>query len=157
MTETFQIGGTRLSLSKEDVEERLRDVLPERIRDLAVTIDGRQYPVKQAFAVATGLLRGNFTSHEAMRVFRRLSFPLTADSSATPDPPPRRSIFETTEELLCPQCNKPYVFRVSQQQAVFEGCSCPERKSPQSFPPNSIISWIGTSSIGFLRVPKKSA
>ena len=49
---------------------------PENIREVSVLVNGRRYPVKQALAESTGLLRGNFTSHDAMRVFRKLSLPL---------------------------------------------------------------------------------
>lgn len=145
MSETFRIGGQSISLGREDVENRLRNVTPESIRDLSVTINGVQYPVKQALAAASNLPKGDFTSHEAMRVFRRLGF-----TSRT------GSIFDTTEELLCPDCHKPYIFRVNSKQAVFEGCNCSVPKLPISLPQGSIISWIGTNGMGFLRVPKRS-
>jgi len=145
LSEIFRVGGRDLPLGREDVENRLRNITPGEIRDLSVTINGKQYPVKQAFAAASGLLKGDFTSHEAVRVLRRLGF--TSGSE---------SIFDTTEELLCPNCGKPYIFRVSSKQAIFEGCSCADPKLPVSFPEGSIISWIGTNGIGFLRVPKHS-
>lgn len=157
MIETFRIGGEALSLSRQDVEERLKNVVPEEVRDLSVSVNGLRYPVKQALADASGLLRGNFTSHEAMRVFRRLGFALNADSTVSRDVGRSKSIFDTTEELLCPECKKPYVFRVGQQQTVFEGCSCPEPKPLGNVRPGAIIWWIGTNGIGFLRVPRQSA
>lgn len=144
MAELFKIGGRSISLDREDVEKRLRNVPPEGIRDLSVTINGIQYPVKQALAAASGLSKSDFTSHEAVRVFFRLGF-----TSGT------ESIFETTEELLCPKCSKPYVFKVSSKQAVFEGCNCNVSTLPENLPQGSIISWIGTNGIAFLRVPKR--
>jgi len=84
----FTIGGVEFSLSKGEVEQRLRDVDPEIVREVSVEVNGRRYPVKQALADATGLLRGNFTSHDAMRVFRKLSLPLATgpmDASTFPE------------------------------------------------------------------------
>ncbi len=157
MRGTFTVGGSEFSLSRAEVESRLAGVQPEVIREIAVTINGAQYPVKQALAAATGLLRGNFTSHEAMRVFRRLSFPMGAESAPSPLPPARRSIFEDTEEILCPDCNKPYTFRtIAPGQMTFEGCNCEEKKTV-NFPPGSLVWTIGNTGLGFLRVPKHSA
>ena len=72
----FIVGGVEILLSKEDVERKLRGVEPKNIREVSVEVNGKRYPVKQALAEAAGLLRGNFTSHDAMRVFRKLSFPM---------------------------------------------------------------------------------
>jgi hypothetical protein len=69
----FTVGGVEILLSKEDVEQKLQTVEPENIREVSVLVNGRRYPVKQALAESTGLLRGNFTSHDAMRVFRKLT------------------------------------------------------------------------------------
>lgn len=38
-----------------------------------------KYPIKQAFAHVTGMQRGVFTSHDAMRVFRKLSLRIGPD------------------------------------------------------------------------------
>ena len=70
------MGGVEVFLSREDVEQKLQAVTPENIREVSVLVNGRRYSVKQALAESTGLLRGNFTSHDAMRVFRKLSLPL---------------------------------------------------------------------------------
>src|SRR5260370_19257864 len=77
----FTIGGVEVFLSKEDVEQKLRTVEPENIREVSVEVDGKRYPVKQALAEATVLLRGNFTSQDAMRVFRKLSLPMGTGQS----------------------------------------------------------------------------
>ena len=53
------------------------------ICDLFVEVERNKYPVKQALAEATGLQRGRFTSHDAMRVFRKLSLPIGPDESTT--------------------------------------------------------------------------
>jgi|SRR5215470_2807251 len=75
----FTVGGVSVLLNKEEIEGKLRAVMPEEIRELYVDVNGTKYPVKQAFAEATGLHRGTFTSHDAMRVFRKLSIPIGPD------------------------------------------------------------------------------
>jgi hypothetical protein len=77
----FTVGGVEFELSASDVEERLRDVEPEVIRELYVEVKGIMFPIKQAFAHVTGMQRGNFTSHDAMRVFRKLSLRIGPDSA----------------------------------------------------------------------------
>jgi hypothetical protein len=72
----FTIGGVGFSLSKGEVEQKLQNVEPEAVREVSVEVNGKRFPVKQALAEAAGLLKGNFTSHDAMRVFRKLSLPL---------------------------------------------------------------------------------
>src|SRR5207245_5810622 len=59
--------------SKEEVERSLSGVEAENVREVYVEVNGKKYPIKQAFAASTGLLRGGFTTHDAMRVFRKLS------------------------------------------------------------------------------------
>jgi len=75
----FTVGGRQILLSKEDVEQKLLPVMPEEVRELYAEVNGTRYPVKQALAEATGLHRGVFTSHDAMRVFRKLSIPVGPD------------------------------------------------------------------------------
>lgn len=72
----FTVGGTEFFLSREDVESRLKTVDPEEVREVYVEVLGQRFPVKQALSVAAGLLRGGFTTHDAMRVFRKLSLPV---------------------------------------------------------------------------------
>jgi hypothetical protein len=75
----FTVGGIPVFLNKEEVEQKLLLVMPEDVRELYVELNGTRYPVKQALAEATGLHRGTFTSHDAMRVFRKLSIPIGPD------------------------------------------------------------------------------
>jgi len=77
----FTVGGVQFTLSREDVEVKLKDVAPEPVRELYVMVNGQQFPIKQALAEAAGMQRGMFTSHDAMRVFRRLSIPIGPDES----------------------------------------------------------------------------
>lgn len=78
--EKFKIGGVEFFLSKGQVEQKLNGVEPEAVREVYVEVDKIKYPIKQALAVATGLLRGGFTTHDAMRVFRKLGLPVNTAS-----------------------------------------------------------------------------
>jgi len=71
--EKFTIGGVEFFLSKQAVEQKLNGVDPESVREVYVEVNGKRYPIKQALAAATGLMKGGFTTHDAMRVFRKLS------------------------------------------------------------------------------------
>src|SRR5258708_6699568 len=72
----FTIGGVEFLLSKQEVERKLSGLEPESVREVWVEVSGVRYPIKQALAAATGLLRGGFTTHDAMRVFRKLGIPV---------------------------------------------------------------------------------
>jgi hypothetical protein len=77
----FTVGGVQFDLSREDVEKKLQSVVPEPIRELFVEVNENRFPIKQALAEAAGLQRGMFTSHDAMRVFRKLSIPIGPDEA----------------------------------------------------------------------------
>lgn len=81
----FTVGGSEFFLSKGDVEQRLSRIQPEPIRELYVEVSNRQFPIKQAFADSTGMPRGGFTSHDAMRVFRKLNLRIGPDSATWPE------------------------------------------------------------------------
>lgn len=72
------IGGLKLSLSKDQVLQRLDAVVPEPVRTYAVRVGKRLYPCKQAIAVATGLPRAKFNAHQAYRVLERLGLEVVA-------------------------------------------------------------------------------
>jgi len=72
----FTIGGQAFSLSREQVEAKLKDVKPEQVRQVYVEVHKKKYPVKQALGEAVGLIRSSFTTQDAVRVFRRLSLPV---------------------------------------------------------------------------------
>lgn len=88
----FVLNGTRHSLDAETVRARVPAVPPDEVRTHWVEIDGRRWPPKQAFRVATGLVNEPFISHFAIGVFRRLGFatsPLPSESSANTEKSPR--------------------------------------------------------------------
>jgi hypothetical protein len=72
----FTVGGVQFELTREDVEAKLESVAPEPVRELFIEVKDNQFPIKQALAESAGLQRGMFTSHDAMRVFRKLGIPI---------------------------------------------------------------------------------
>jgi hypothetical protein len=72
----FTVNGEHMALSRSDVLNALSGIGPEPIRSHAVVVSGTAYPVKQAFAAATGLDRLDFTSATARRHLDRLGFEL---------------------------------------------------------------------------------
>jgi hypothetical protein len=73
----FTLGGRRMRLSRSEVERALRHVEPEAIRSHAVKVNGTLYPMKQAFARATGIDVADFTTHQARRQLKALGFPVS--------------------------------------------------------------------------------
>jgi Holliday junction resolvase-like predicted endonuclease len=72
----FTLNGLRYELSRAQVDERLAGAIPDAIQKHALRINGTWYPVRQAFAVATGLPRTEFTSHIARRHLAALGYEL---------------------------------------------------------------------------------
>ncbi len=71
----FRIGGLDLDLSKDGVEHKLATIKPQEIRKLYVQVKKKKFPVNQAFsAVAPELMKGEFQSHQALHVFKKLGF-----------------------------------------------------------------------------------
>lgn len=68
------IAGIGFTLESPQVEQRLRDVMPEPLDDHFVVVAGKRFPPKQAISVATGLDRADFNTHQARRVLSRLGF-----------------------------------------------------------------------------------
>lgn len=82
----FTVKGKRMQVTTEDVIRKIRTVTPGPIRKHAVTIDGVAYPVKQAFAAATGTDILDFDTNQARHWFQRLGFEVARvpDNGATP-------------------------------------------------------------------------
>ena len=89
----FTLGGQEFELGREDVERVLRHVAPSQVRKYYVTVHGRQYPVKQAIAAATGLGSDKFISTDAARVLRNMGFDVKR-------PDPIHTTVRTDSELL---------------------------------------------------------
>ena len=74
-----RVGGGRLRMDREDVIQKLRGVTPGRIQTHAVDVEGRLYPVKEAFHVVTGADVLDFNTNQARSVFKRLGFEVGRD------------------------------------------------------------------------------
>ncbi len=78
ITIEFTLGGRSYRVTTAEVESRLNGIQPEAIREHYVTVKGRDFPIKHAFAegVVPGIDRLDFTTAFARRVFQRLEFPV---------------------------------------------------------------------------------
>jgi hypothetical protein len=81
-----RVAGEDFELDAGSVERAVTGVDPEPIRDHYVVIGRRRYPPKQVIATVTGLDRGDFTTHQARSILRRLGFGVHRRGSV---PPPR--------------------------------------------------------------------
>jgi hypothetical protein len=72
----FVLGGRRYSITKEQVEDRMRGVEPEPGRQHFVEVNGLEYPVKQVLALVLGLSRLDFTTQTARNLLARLGLPV---------------------------------------------------------------------------------
>lgn len=73
----YTVAGLRGRLKRTDVVRKLKGVAPGPIREHTVEIGGVLFPIKQAFACATGVDVLDFTTNQARRVFKRLGFEVT--------------------------------------------------------------------------------
>jgi hypothetical protein len=74
----FVLNGAQHHLDFETVIERVRRAPPELVRTHGVWIEGLVYPVKQAFELASGVPRTEFTSHFALRHLGARGFDLVS-------------------------------------------------------------------------------
>jgi hypothetical protein len=81
----FTLKGKRYRLTRDQVLERLKRVTPEPPQKHVVEVDGRLFPVKHAFAVATGVDRGDFITTQARDILQRLEFRLRTVDDAYPE------------------------------------------------------------------------
>jgi hypothetical protein len=70
----FLLNGVVRHLDPDKVIEGVRGVPPEPVRAYRVRIESVTFPVKQAFELASGVSRAEFTSHTAMRHLSALGF-----------------------------------------------------------------------------------
>ncbi len=68
------VAGQRFEWEREEVESRMRDVIPEAITSHYVVMGGRRYPPKQVIGDLTGIDRADFTTHQARRILMGLGF-----------------------------------------------------------------------------------
>jgi len=77
----FVLNSVAYQLDADAATSRLRDVVPEAVREHGVRIGGVVYPVKQAFERASGISRTEFTSHIALRHLRSLGFEILSGTA----------------------------------------------------------------------------
>lgn len=71
---TVRIAKQQFDLRRDTIERATRRLLPEPISSHYVVIGRRRYPPKQVIALATGLDRADFTTHQARRILMGLGF-----------------------------------------------------------------------------------
>jgi len=89
---TTRVAGEDFELDSASVERAIADVDPEPVREHYVVIGQRRYPPKQVLAAVTGLDRGDFTTHQARSILRRLGFGVHRRGYI---PPPRDGVMST--------------------------------------------------------------
>lgn len=68
----FQLNGEFHEVDPDVARARILGSIPDPVRTHWVEIDGRRWPAKQAFEVATGIPRDAYISHTAVRLLARL-------------------------------------------------------------------------------------
>lgn len=71
---TARVAGQDFDLAADEIERAVTGVDPEPIQEHFAVVAGRRYPPKQVLAIATGLDRADFTTHQARSVLRRIGF-----------------------------------------------------------------------------------
>jgi len=70
----FTAGGRLNRVTSDEVVQKLRDARFGVVRTHAVRVDGVLYPIKEAFAVVSGLDLLDFNTNQARSWFRKLGF-----------------------------------------------------------------------------------
>jgi hypothetical protein len=71
---TFELRGSEHRLSRERVVESVRGQAPEPMHRWVVEVEGKRFPAKQVFRLASGLGRADFNAHQARDRLRKLGF-----------------------------------------------------------------------------------
>lgn len=92
----------RFEWGHDEVESKMRDVLPDAITSHYVVVGGRRYPPKQVIGELTQIDRADFTTHQARRILMGLGFVVGRQ--------PRQALIEdvaTSEEYVDPAHESP--------------------------------------------------
>ena len=74
----FILRGKAFKLERKDVENAVKGKEPGPVYKYAVTIGGKEWPIKQVVGLATQLQSAEFTAHDAYRVLRKIGYGITA-------------------------------------------------------------------------------
>lgn len=74
----FILRGKGYSLERKDVENAVKGEDPGPIQKYSVTVNNREFPIKQVVRLLTGLNSAEFTAHDAYRVLRKIGFGITS-------------------------------------------------------------------------------
>jgi hypothetical protein len=72
----FTVAHKTIRLDKETVEYKLATIKAQKITKLYVRVGETNFPLKQAFAEASGMPHAGFNSQEAARVLEAVGFTL---------------------------------------------------------------------------------
>ena len=73
----FILRGRTFDMEPKDVTNAVKGKEPEKVQKYAVTIGGKEFPIKQVVRLATKLDSAEFTAHDAYRVLRKIGFGIT--------------------------------------------------------------------------------
>ena len=72
--EHFTVSGREFDLDRKSVEYKLATIKAEPIDLVYVRVGKKNFPVKQALAEVSGLIKSQFTTQDAVRVLGRVGF-----------------------------------------------------------------------------------
>jgi hypothetical protein len=154
MSETIRtvvVARRPFELGASQVEEAMRDVLPEPLRDHYVVVGQRRYPPKQVLSRITGLDRAEFTTHHARRILTGLGFPAgrrTARPIAEATAPGAARARDTVARRPSAQALEPFVGQWVATKGPEVLVAAPE--------PHAVVGWLakhGQTADSMFRVP----
>lgn len=80
----FVLRGNSYDLQQADISRAVKGIEPGPIRLYAITLDDRQFPIKQVVSLATGVSVAEFTAHDAFRILKKLGFEINSLDSSKP-------------------------------------------------------------------------
>lgn len=80
----FILRGNSYNLQQVDIAKSVKGKEPGPIRLYSVTLNSRQYPIKQVVSLATGVSVAEFTAHDAFRILKKLGFEIDSADYSKP-------------------------------------------------------------------------
>src|SRR5260370_18458540 len=79
-TRTFRLGGEEFTISKQQVERTMEDLIPTPIGKYRVRVNGVDYPPKQVISETLRKELASFTTMDATRILSALGFEIESAS-----------------------------------------------------------------------------